>query len=145
MKKMLIAVAVLILLLAGLLFVTRTIYPTNIADTTPDHRVVALRTRHYKTDLATFAGETEKLIPTLTKYGSAWKFVGAEKSDDKVVLKAEVPVIVFTDDLSVTAEKEDGGIVVNIHSNSRVGKSDLGENRRHLETILAALDQKFRK
>lgn len=144
-KKLIIGGIVAGVLSAGLLTVTRTLYPTNIAETAPNHEEEKLRTRRYKTDLKTFATETQRIIPTLSTWGKNWKYVGTDETENSATIKAEVPIVVFTDDLQVKAEKDaaDGMIIVNVHSNSRVGKSDFGENRRHVLQILEALDAKF--
>jgi uncharacterized protein (DUF1499 family) len=148
MKKIIIiGVIVIVVLFAGLMIVARTFYPTNIADTSPNHEEEKLRTRHYKTDLPKFTAEAEKLIPQTSTYGQNWKFISTTSTEDSAIIKAEVPVVFFTDDLQVKAEKDtaNSGIIVNIHSNSRVGKSDFGENRRHVLQILQLLDEKFSK
>lgn len=119
--------------------------PGNVAETSDTPKEETLKTRRYKTDLKNFIAETEKLIPTLTKYGQNWRFISTTADEKTATLKAEIPVVLFTDDLEIKAENdaEKGEIVVNIRSNSRVGKSDLGENRRHVLQLLAALDEKF--
>ncbi len=144
-KKIIIGSLVLGVLSAGLLTVTRTLYPTNVAETAPNHAEEKMRSRRYKTDLKIFAAEAQKLIPTLSTWGKNWKYVSTDENENSAVIKAEVPVVVFTDDLRITAEKDAVGdsIVVNIHSNSRVGKSDFGENRRHVLQILEVLDAKL--
>jgi uncharacterized protein (DUF1499 family) len=144
-KKIIIGIIVVIVVFAGLLIVARTLYPTNIADTAPNHAEAALRTRHYKTDLKTFVAETEKIIPTLSTYGRNWRLDATEAGQDLAFIRAQVPVVVFTDNLEIRAESDaaGGGIIVNVHSNSRVGKSDFGENRRHVLQILEALDARF--
>ncbi|MCD9188388.1 MAG: DUF1499 domain-containing protein [Pyrinomonadaceae bacterium] len=119
--------------------------PGNVAETSGTPKEEALRTRRYKTDLEKFVAEAEKIIPTLTKYGQNWRFISTTADEKTATLKAEIPVVLFTDDLEIKAENDagKGEIVVNIRSNSRVGKSDLGENRRHVLQLLAALDEKF--
>ncbi|CAN5357711.1 hypothetical protein BH10ACI1_BH10ACI1_01650 [soil metagenome] len=119
--------------------------PGNMAETSADAQDESLKTRRYKTDLKSFVAETEKIIPTMTKYGKNWTIAASNSDETSASIKAEVPVVVFTDDLEVKAEndKEKNEVIVNIRSASRVGKSDLGENRRHVLQILAALDQKF--
>ena len=144
-KKIIVGIGIGVASLVGLLVAARTFYPTNIAGTAPEHVEAVLRTRSYKTDLKTFRAETEKIIPTLSTWGRNWRLISAEENETSALIKAEVPVVVFTDDLQIKAEKSIDGIVVNVHSNSRVGKSDLGENRRHLLQILEALDAKFGK
>ena len=117
--------------------------PTNVAETSESSET--LQTRHYKTDLQNFVAETEKIIPTLSTYGKSWRVVESTTENNSATIKAEVPVVFFTDDLEIKAikETEKNEIIVNVHSASRVGKSDLGENRRHILQILEALDEKF--
>jgi uncharacterized protein (DUF1499 family) len=144
-KKIIIGSIVAGVFAAGLLTVTRTLYPTNVAETSPVHEEEKLRSRRYRTDLKTFAAETQRIIPKLSSWGKNWKYVSTDQTENSAVVKAEVPVVFFTDDLAISAEKDaaDGAIVVNVRSNSRVGKSDFGENRRHVLRILEALDAKF--
>ena len=134
-----------VFIFAVLLLIGRTYFPTNIADTAPGHAEAALRTRRYRTDLKTFRTESEKIIPTLSSWGSNWRLAGSEETETAVLIKTEVPVVMFTDDLQIKAEKAPDGVIVNVHSNSRVGKSDFGENRRHVLQILEKLDAKFGK
>ena len=117
--------------------------PTNVAETSESSET--LQTRHYKTDLQNFVAETEKIIPTLSTYGKSWRVVESTTENNSATIKAEVPVVFFTDDLEIKAikETEKNEIIVNVHSASRVGKSDLGENRRHILQILEAFDEKF--
>lgn len=119
--------------------------PGNVAETSETAKD-ELKTRRYKTELKNFAVETEKIIPTLTKYGQNWKLSSSNLYENSASIKAEIPVVFFTDDLEVKAESdaEKGEIIVNVRSNSRVGKSDLGENRRHVLQIFSALDEKFK-
>ncbi len=121
--------------------------PNNVAQTSVDNQDQALRTRRYKTDLQTFVGETKTLIPTISTYGQDWKTVASDVAGNSASIKVEVPVVIFTDDLEIKADfdAETSEVIVNVHSNSRVGKSDLGENRRHVLQILEALDKWFSK
>ena len=118
--------------------------PTNVAETSESSET--LQTRHYKTDLQNFVAETEKIIPTLSTYGKSWRVVESTTENNSATIKTEVPVVFFTDDMEIKAtfNKESNEIIVNVHSASRVGKSDLGENRRHILQILEALDEKFK-
>jgi uncharacterized protein (DUF1499 family) len=88
----------------------------------------------------------EELVPTLSTYGSSWELI--DKTDVGAVskLKVEVPVIVFTDDLEVTVRSADNEheVRVDVRSQSRVGKSDFGENARHVRKFLNALDSKMK-
>lgn len=126
--------------------------PGNSAETSPDAKDENLKTRHYQADLETFVEETEKLIPTLKTFGRNWKFIGGgeevgniESRHGSAAILIEVPVVFFVDDLEINAVKEAGktGTTINVRSSSRVGNSDLGENRRHISQLLKALDEKF--
>lgn len=118
--------------------------PTNVAETSESNET--LKTRHYKTDLQNFVAETEKIIPTLSTYSKNWHVVESKTENNSVTIKAEVPVLIFIDDLEIKAnsDEEKGEIVVNVHSISRVGKSDLGENKRHILQLLYVLDERFK-
>ncbi|MGI8640696.1 MAG: DUF1499 domain-containing protein [Pyrinomonadaceae bacterium] len=130
--------------------------PGNAAETSNDGKDESLQTRRYRVDFKTFVEETEKLIPTLTTYGQSWKLIGSggggggtvggnESQNHSATFIIEVPVAFFTDDLEINANKVAGKdeLTVNVRSSSRLGKSDLGENRRHVLQILEALDTKF--
>ena len=145
-KKILIGAVIVAVPLAGLLIAARTLYPANVAETSAEHADAALRARRYRVDLKTFAAEAERIVPTLSTWGANWKHAATEIDESSARVRAEVPVVVFTDDLEISAAADRsaaGFIVVNVRSNSRVGKSDFGENRRHVLKILGALDEKF--
>ena len=119
--------------------------PGNIAETLENGADETMRSRRYRTRLENFVGETEKIIPSLAKYGQNWRLLSTEMTGDSAVIRAEVPVLVFTDDLVIRAVAENEETIVSIRSNSRLGKSDFGENRRHVLQLLRALDEKFFK
>lgn len=144
MKKILIAIIVLfVVFAAAILIIGRTFYPDNVAETSADGGSKGLKTRIYTTDLATAANVAREIIPTLSTYGGSWKVLDSKDEDSLTTAEigAEVPVIVFTDDLTATIKDlENGEIQVNVRSQSRVGKSDFGENARHVRKFLNALD-----
>ena len=143
MKKILIIAAIIAVPVAGTLILARFVYPGNIAETSENNENAELKTRIYAADLPTVFETVKKIIPTLSTYGSNWKLTGAEIKSDKAVVKTEVPVVVFTDDLILNMKQSDGKTKVDVRSNSRVGQSDFGENRRHVLQILNGLDKKF--
>lgn len=126
----------------------------NTAETSDDAKDESLKTRYYQVDFETFVEETKKLIPTMTTYGQNWKLaggagggeVGSDESQHRSeTLVVEVPVAFFIDDLEINAVKEAGKneIKVNLHSKSRTGDNDFGENKRHILQLLEVLDKKF--
>ncbi len=141
----------IIFILAGMFFVFvvatlvigRTFFPDNIAETAPDGGAKGLKTRIYKTDLANAAKVVGETIPTLSSWGINWKLTETKIENDIAIIKAEVPVVFFTDDLEVSIKQLENGISLDVRSNSRIGKSDFGENRRHVAQILEALDKKI--
>lgn len=115
---------------------------TNHAETTPDNRDMRLRTRMYRAAPDAVTAALETVVPSLRTYGRAWRIARTDGAADGMrTVHVEVPVVVFTDDLIVEIAPRGTGSRVEMRSRSRVGKGDLGENRRHLLQILPALDQ----
>ena len=115
--------------------------PGMEAQTSPENPDARLRTRRYKVAIGDVRRSTLEIIPKLWKYGSHWRVIESESEN---VVVAEVPVLVFIDELRVTLTAENDFTRVDIYSKSRFpGGSDLGENRRHVLQLLAALDEKF--
>lgn len=145
MKKILIGVGTFLLVIVLSIFaIGRFFYPDNVAETSIDGGEKGLKTRFYKADLAKARQVVQEIIPTLSTYGSHWKIVN-DKTQTDAVIQAEVPVVIFTDDLTIKLQEKEGKVQVDVRSNSRVGKSDFGENARHVRQILAALDEKLGK
>ncbi|MBK8812177.1 MAG: DUF1499 domain-containing protein [Acidobacteria bacterium] len=143
-KKLLIIVAIVLVPLVAILIIARVFYPDNVAETSPDGGPKHLVTRYYRADPDSAERAVREVIPTLSTYGSNWKLADAgARQENQIVIKAEVPVVVFTDDLQVTINYAGDSARVNVRSASRVGKSDFGENRRHVAKFLDALDKKL--
>jgi uncharacterized protein (DUF1499 family) len=129
-------------------FTLSALNPTNSAETSPDQRDESLRTRRYtvKLNLQQMRQTVEQIVPELTTWGGNWKLAEKQDTDskeNKEIIRVYVPVVFFIDDLQIEMKQEGDQAIVNVRSNSRVGKSDLGENRRHLLQILAKLDDTF--
>ena len=113
----------------------------------------SLLTRRYQTakDIVAIAKDMELLLAGQTTYFRNWKVVESKIENNSAVIKTEVPVVIFTDDLEVRLNLEpskDFGsagneIIVNARSASRMGDSDFGENRRHIKQILKEIDSYF--
>lgn len=117
---------------------------TNIAQTTPKHLDPSLRTRRLSGGLQTVGATVQSTLAGLKTYGRAWKIKQIRRDADTVTFIVEVPVLMFTDDLSVTLRRVDGSVVCDVRSSSRVGEGDFGENRRHILQFLHALDAKLK-
>jgi uncharacterized protein (DUF1499 family) len=146
MKKVLIILGIFVVIaVVAILIIGRTFYPDNVAETSPNGGSKKIASRYYAVDVATAAKSVEEIIPTLSTWGGNWKLIESKIEGNSAIIKAEIPVVVFTDDLTVTIttqEKSDSA-KIDVRSSSRVGKSDFGENRRHIVQILEAMDKKF--
>ncbi len=132
--------------------------PTNRAET-GETATDDLQTRRYElpddgryaTEKSLAVMQIERILSEQKTYGRSWKVVETKMENDLITIKAEVPVVFFTDDLEVRIEflpmQKIGSArrkaIINIRSASRVGKSDLGENQRHIKQLLEALDFAF--
>jgi uncharacterized protein (DUF1499 family) len=121
---------------------TNTSPPTNVAKTAPDAEP-ALKTRIYNAPFDKVENVARKVALSQRTYGKSWTMPYTGRADDTMstkTLDVEVPVLIFTDDLSVTLEVVEEGTKVDVRSASRIGKGDFGENRRHIIQFLSALD-----
>ena len=144
MKKAVIALLVILAVFVGtVMFIGRTYYPDNVAETAPDGGRKGLKTRFYDQDRDRVKAASEDVIGRLTTWGGEWKLVDETDGGSTARLKVEVPVVMFTDDLEVTIKPENGKSRVDVISRSRVGKSDFGENARHVSKFLTALDEEL--
>ena len=114
----------------------RTAMQTNIADTTTQPQFAELRTRFYNAPPDKIVAATAALIATRP---GKWDLVSSDAARGEV--RATCKVLNFTDDVAVLARREGDRTRVDVHSNSRVGKGDFGENRRHVAWILEGLDR----
>jgi hypothetical protein len=147
MKKIIIGlIVVFVVFVIVVLVIGRTFYPDNVAATAIDGGAKGLKTRFYKSDAATVSKTVAELGGELTTYGGKWKQVNA-KDTAATTIQFEVPVVFFTDDLEVQIKdgEKEGEVRVDVVSKSRVGKSDFGENARHVRKILGKLDEKLSK
>lgn len=124
--------------------------PTNRAETAAEHKEAVLQTRRYQIegDLKQMRAMVERIIPQISTaiWGGKWKLAaprGGDSAENLEIVRAEIPVAIFTDDLQIELKQEGNEVLIDASSNSRVGKSDFGENRRHILQLFAALDKEF--
>lgn len=120
---------------------------TNTAQTTPDE-APELRTRVYpQQDVETVTEAARAVARQQKTWLRSWRIpLQSEISSGTPhhQLRIEVPVLFYTDDLSVYVDTDDEGKTrVNVTSKSRVGQGDFGENRRHVAQFLRALDEEI--
>ncbi len=117
--------------------------PTNSAQTTPDE-TPELRTRTYSQSVDEVFQAAQTAASEQKTWFKSWRIVPKTEvwaGPPHHEISVEVPVLFFTDDLTIDIDLAKGGTAVNVESHSRVGKGDFGENRRHIAQFLRALDQ----
>jgi uncharacterized protein (DUF1499 family) len=109
---------------------------TNIAATSENADWPELRPRRYTRSAADVAQAAARSFEHLR-----WTIASQEASS----LAAEVPIAgtPFIDDFVVTLSQDNQQTVVNVRSSSRVGKADLGANRRHVIQFFMVLEQQL--
>jgi uncharacterized protein (DUF1499 family) len=101
-----------------------------------------LKPRYYNMPVS----ETTAFASSAVYRLAGWKLISADRMKGHVVAQVTTWPIPFTDDLTVTVTPEgaDGRISkVMMHSKSRVGKGDLGENYRHIKRLQAEMDKRL--
>jgi uncharacterized protein (DUF1499 family) len=95
-----------------------------------------LRPRRLATSPAIVANALPEIVQQL-----GWRLV----EQHNTTFQVEVSVLfgIFIDDMHIELGEDNGATVVSVRSQSRVGQGDLGENRRHVVQLWAALDQHF--
>ncbi len=106
----------------------------NVADTRtpggPDFRLYA----------APFAGVWDSLLDQVHQR-RGWKLVHADEELGLMTVICAAPVLRLRDDLTIWVSLDENGLTrVEARSESRVGKGDLGVNRRRIERLLQRLD-----
>lgn len=126
-------------------FLLNTNPPTNRAQTSPDATDPRLKTRTYAASFEQVLAATHQTVRSLKTYGRSWQIVpqnGLMAFDEREIVVA-VPVLVFTDTLTISLHAQNDRTVVDVESHSNIGNGDFGENRRHIIQFLAALDEKL--
>jgi len=139
-RRVSVALRLFALLLALLAFWASRFPMTNLAQTSPNSADAQLRTRFYQMPVEDVAREVQNAVPQLKTYGRRWQVAQTTRQNDKITIRCEVPVLVFTDALSISLQETSGRTQLDVRSQSRVGKGDFGENKRHLLQLLRHLD-----
>lgn len=90
--------------------------------------------------LSASAEEIKAAISQFIEQSSLWDFHPAPKNDQAAVaLVRTTRLFRFADDIEVFLQPTDQGTQVDVHSQSRVGKGDLGQNPRNIRELLSAI------
>ncbi len=116
----------------------------NHAGTSLDSADASLRTRAYAASPPEVRAQVLAAVAGLSTYGQPWRITPeAPNRERTLTIGCEVPVLVFTDDLTITIAPDGIGSRVDVRSASRVGQGDFGENARHIRQLLGALDERL--
>lgn len=90
--------------------------------------------------------EAEDVVRRAAQNLSGWEFVDTEWSEDgdgkllnepmTIRLTRTSPIFQFVDDVTVTLNPIEAGTRIDIESESRVGKGDLGQNPRNIQMLV---------
>lgn len=109
----------------------------NVIETGDDADWPELKPRRYQ---ATSEQTTSAILATLEHLG--WPLLAHETD----AIAAEVPIVggLTYDDFRIMLSAEGETTLVNVRSNSRIGRGDMGANRRHVVQFFIVLDQQLR-
>lgn len=111
---------------------------TNIADTRDNIEALGLVPLRVPYSRAIVEGAFPAVAAQLgwrigPRVGDEWQF------------EVPLPGGLFVDDLRAELSEDDSETIINARSQSRVGRGDLGENRRHIVQFFMALDDYVRQ
>ena len=114
----------------------------NRAATRPDAGDPALRGRTYSVP---FARVWDAVLAEVERR-RRWTLVDASPAAGEIRAEARTAVFGFTDDVTIRISLDPNGLTrVDMESASRVGRGDLGVNRRRIARFLHALDRHFQR
>ena len=109
---------------------------TNRAVTSLDSPDPSLRSL----ELAASPDEIKEAISQFVEQSAMWEYnPAAGNPQAAVALLRTTRVFRFVDDIEIFLQETKGGTQVDVHSQSRVGKGDLGQNPRNIRELLSAL------
>ena len=142
------AYAILIALLAVLALAAAQIddwsrdLTTNVAETSEDAKELLMRSLVLDADFDSI----EKVVENYVSQHPQWHIMGVNKEVPErrlIILARTTKWLQFTDDVLVDLTIKNEQTHVRIHSQSRVGKGDLGQNPRNIRELNAALREQL--
>lgn len=108
---------------------------TNVAEISDQNRFPELQARDDERDAATLYATTVSAIKKL-----GWEIITQDIKQHRIEAVVTTGLWKFKDDISIWIETQStGGSRLYAHSQSRVGRGDLGANTRHLRELVDAV------
>ena len=137
-KKLLVGVIVFVgALITAALLAAMVWPPINDVTTgeTPEYPDIQPQVLRYSPELVLErAGEAIEAL-------SRWQEISRAVSAGLIEAEATTTLFGFTDDVTIRIEPYGAGSLVNVHSRSRVGGYDFGQNARNIRRFQAALEE----
>ena len=112
----------------------------NIYVTTPNDIDPFYRPRKYAKTKEEIVGVVQEVLGSLTR----WKVVEYRENQGRLHATHTTRLFRFVDDVNIyIVQGLDGITKLEIVSQSRVGKGDLGQNQRNIKELFSALDSKL--
>lgn len=114
----------------------------NRARTAPDHEDPSLRTRTYGVPFE----RVWRASLALASERRGWTLVRTDDLQGLIEIEAQTPVFRFVDDVEIRIGLDRNAQTrVDVVSESRVGKADLGTNARRIRRFFKHLEQRLRE
>jgi uncharacterized protein (DUF1499 family) len=111
--------------------------PINDVETGATPEYPDIQPRDYRFSADRVLSAASESVEALERF----EVVSVDEEAGVVAATADTPSGRFTDDITVRVEANgDGGAIVFVRSQSRVGKGDFGQNARNIEALQQAMD-----
>jgi uncharacterized protein (DUF1499 family) len=115
---------------------------TNRSETSQDNRDPMLRPLAVSATL----NEIQLAVDEFSRERVNWKITSTQEVGDtlQIAMERTTRWLRFVDDVSIASSPVDAGVRIDIVSQSRVGKGDLGQNPRNIRELAGWLRVRFR-
>lgn len=140
-RRILISAAVLVGLIVTGLLVAASIWPViNEVETGATPEYPEVQPQYYTTEPRRVFDESTAAVEELEQ----WTVVSSDPAQWRIEAERQTQIWGFVDDVTITIEPVTEFVTrVHVHSKSRVGKGDFGQNARNIEEFFAELDNRL--
>ena len=117
-------------------WISKNTYATRTDSPEPE-----LRPRSYRKPMSEVLAAAQSAVGAIPR----WKVEEVSEKDSKIHATRTTGLFRFVDDIYIdVAAGADGRLELNVHSKSRVGKGDFGQNRRNILELMKQLDARVK-